>query len=166
MATALKNLSEIKGVVPSGKGKSFGIVVSEWNDEITNPLLEGAYDTLIKHGVSAESILVKTVPGSFELVLGAQLMLENTEVDAVICLGCVVQGETPHFDYICQGVTKGITDLNMSYNTPVVFGLLTTNNIQQARDRSGGRYGNKGIEAAVTALKMATLQADLESLSE
>ncbi len=166
MASALKNLSEIKGQVPSAKGMSFGIVVAEWNDEITGSLLNGAFSTLVKHGASAESILVRTVPGSFELVFGAQLMLENTDVDAVICLGCVIQGETPHFDYICKSVSQGIVDLNQSYNTPVIFGVLTTLNQQQATDRSGGRYGNKGDEAAITAIKMAALQQDLESLTE
>jgi len=166
MASALKNLSELKGQIPSAKGMSFGIVVSEWNEEITGSLLNATIATLVKHGASAESILVRSVPGSFELVFGAQLMLENTDVDAVICLGCVIKGETPHFDYICKSVSQGIVDLNQSYNTPVIFGVLTTLTQQQAVDRSGGRYGNKGDEAAVTAIKMAALQQDLESLTE
>jgi len=166
MSSALKNLSEAKGQVPSAKGMSFGIVVSEWNDEVTGSLLDATSSTLVKYGANAESILVRSVPGSFELVFGAQLMLENTDVDAVICLGCVIQGETPHFDYICKAVSQGIVDLNQSYNTPVIFGVLTTLNQQQAADRSGGRYGNKGVEAAIAAIKMAALQQDLESLTE
>jgi 6,7-dimethyl-8-ribityllumazine synthase len=166
MASELKNLSEARGKVPSAKGMSFGIVVSEWNDTITESLLNATVATLVKHGANEQSILVRSVPGSFELVLGAQLMLENTDVDAVICLGCVIQGETPHFDYICKSVSQGIVDLNQSYNTPVIFGVLTTLNQQQAADRSGGRYGNKGDEAAITAIKMAALQQDLESLTE
>jgi len=105
---------------------------------------------------------VVTVPGTFELTLGAQLMAEK-EVDAVICLGCVIQGETPHFDYICQGVTQGITQLNMNYNIPIVFGVLTTNTLEQAQDRSGGKHGNKGDEAAITAIKMVQLKRDLEA---
>jgi len=165
MATRLKNLSEINGTVPSAKGMSFGIVVSEWNHEITEALLEGAFNTLLQHGANPENILVRSVPGTFELTLGAQLVLENTEVNAVICLGCVIQGETRHFDFICQGVTKGITDLNMTYNSPVIFGVLTTDNLEQAKDRAGGKHGNKGDEAAVTAIKMAALKNDLEELN-
>lgn len=165
MATALKNLSEIKGTVPPANEMSFGIVVSEWNDEVTGSLLNGAYNTLVKHGVKPESIIVRTVPGSFELVLGAQLMIENTDVDAVICLGCVIQGETPHFEYICRSVSQGIIDLNQTYNTPVIFGVLTTLTLQQAQERAGGRYGNKGDEAAITAIKMVALQEDIESLT-
>jgi len=144
----------------------FGIVVSDWNQEVTHSLLRGALETLISHGAKEENILVKHVPGSFELTLGAQFMAEYADLDGVICLGCVIQGETRHFDFICQGVTHGITELNMNYNIPFVFGLLTTNNQEQAIDRSGGKHGNKGVEAAITAIKMAALQKEMEELED
>ena len=140
----------------------FGIVVSDWNYEITGALLDGAVNTLIKHGVSPDEIVVKHVPGSFEQTLGAQFIAEYDDPDAVICLGCVIQGETPHFTFICQGVTQGITQLNLEYNIPFIFGVLTTDNQQQAADRAGGKLGNKGDEAALTALKMAALQREME----
>ena len=162
MSTKNKNLSDYNPEdVPYGEGMKIGIVVSEWNREITEALAKGAYETLMRHGVSEEDILIKHVPGSFELTLGAQWMAEYSDVDGVICIGCVVQGETPHFTYICQGVTQGITSLNIKYNIPFVFGVLTTNTQQQARDRAGGKYGNKGTEAAVTALKMIYLKRNL-----
>lgn len=148
--------------IPAAGKMRFGIVVSDWNSEITWSLLEGATETLKKHGVKKENIITKHVPGSFELTLGAQLVAELDDLDGVICLGCVIQGETPHFNYICQGVTYGITKLNLEYNIPFVFGVLTTNTQQQAIDRAGGKHGNKGIEAAITAIKMAALQRDLE----
>jgi 6,7-dimethyl-8-ribityllumazine synthase len=148
--------------VPSGAEMRIGIVVSEWNCEITSALLKGAVDTLIKHDVSEDNILIKHVPGSFELTLGAQFIAEYDDVDAVICLGCVIQGETPHFTYICQGVTQGITQLNLEYNIPFIFGVLTTSDRQQAIDRAGGKHGNKGYEAAITAIKMASLQRQME----
>lgn len=129
-------------------------------------MLRGALETLISHGAKEENILVKHVPGSFELTLGAQFMAEYADLDGVICLGCVIQGETRHFDFICQGVTHGITELNMNYNIPFVFGLLTTNNQEQAIDRSGGKHGNKGVEAAITAIKMAALQKEMEELED
>lgn len=151
--------------VPDARKMKFGIVVSDWNRDVTWPMLEGATDTLKKHGASAKNIIVKHVPGSFELTIGAQLIAENEEVDAIICLGCVIQGETPHFTYICQGVTQGITQLNLEYNIPFIFGVLTTLDKQQAIERSGGKHGNKGDEAAVTAIKMAALQNDLENSS-
>ena len=160
---ATKNLSEyVLSSVPDGNEMKFGIVVSEWNYDVTGALMRGAVDTLKKHGVKDEDILVKHVPGSFELTLGGQFFAEYTDVDAIILLGCVIQGETRHFDFICQGVTKGATDLNIKYNLPVIFGLLTTENQQQALDRAGGRLGNKGDEAAVTALKMVALQSNFE----
>jgi 6,7-dimethyl-8-ribityllumazine synthase len=163
MATKYKNLSSYnENSVPSAAGMKIGIVVAEWNDKITFSLRDGAVKILSKHGVKADDILVVTVPGTFELTLGAQLMAEK-EVDAVICLGCVIQGETPHFNYICQGVTQGITQLNMNYNIPIVFGVLTTNTLEQAQDRAGGKHGNKGDEAAITAIKMVQLKRDLES---
>ena len=156
MATALHNLSDYNAdQVPDASNMCFGIVVSEWNPEITNALLEGAVSTLEKHGALPENIHVKTVPGSFELVYGARQMTRNYGYDAVIILGCVIRGETPHFDYICQGVTYGIARLNATNEVPVVFGLLTTNDLQQAKDRAGGRLGNKGDECAVVAIKMA-----------
>ena len=139
----------------------FGIVVSEWNEKITKGLLNGAYTTLLKHGATEGNITVKFIPGAFELPLGAQTMLEKTNVDAVICLGSVIQGETKHFDFVCEGVTQGIKDLNILYNTHVIFCVLTDNNKQQSIDRSGGKHGNKGTEAAIAAIKMAQLKANL-----
>ena len=159
MATNLKNLSDYNpDDIPSGEGMKIGIILSEWNEEITHALLDGTLRSLIKHGVNEEDIWVEHVPGSFELPLGAQLMMESKDPDAVICLGCVIQGETRHFDFICQGVTRGITDLNLKYGRAFIFGVLTTDNLQQARDRAGGKHGNKGDEAALTALKMVALQ--------
>jgi len=159
---ATKNLSEYDlNSVPSAAGMSFGIVVAEWNYEITGALARGAVNTLKLHGAKEENIIVKHVPGSFELTLGAQYLAEYVNVDAIIVLGCVIQGETRHFDFICSGVTQGITSLNMKYNKPFIFGLLTTDNQQQAIDRAGGKLGNKGDEAAVTAIKMIALKNDL-----
>jgi 6,7-dimethyl-8-ribityllumazine synthase len=148
--------------VPDAGKMRIGIVVSDWNREVTWSLLDGAVSTLKRHGTEERNIVVKHVPGSFELTLGAQFLAEYDDLDAVICLGCVIQGETPHFSYICQGVTQGITQLNMEYNIPFIFGVLTTINQQQAIDRAGGKHGNKGDEAAVTAIKMAALQQDME----
>ncbi|MDA3878871.1 MAG: 6,7-dimethyl-8-ribityllumazine synthase [Prolixibacteraceae bacterium] len=160
---ATKNLSEydIKSI-PSAKGMKFGIVVAEWNYKITGALAKGAIDTLQKHGANNDDIVVKHVPGTFELTLGGQLFAEYTDVDAILLLGCVIQGETRHFDFICQGITQGTTQLNMNYNIPVIFGVLTTDNEQQAIDRSGGKLGNKGDEAAITAIKMVNLQHEME----
>ena len=141
-------------VIQDAVGKKVGIVVSEWNDKITEALLSGAKATLLKHGVKEDDIIVCYVPGSFELTFGAKKLAETFELDAVIVLGCVVRGGTPHFEYVCQGVTEGITFLNTKYDIPFIFGLLTTDNEQQALDRAGGIYGNKGDEAAVTAIKM------------
>jgi len=150
------------GSVPEASDMRFGIVVADWNREITWSLLDGALNTLKKHGATEDNIIVKHVPGSFELTLGAQFLAEYDDVDAIICLGCVIQGETPHFTYICQSVTQGITTLNMEYNLPIIFGVLTTLTDRQAFDRAGGKLGNKGDEAAVTAIKMAALQRELE----
>ncbi len=141
--------------IPDVSEKKFGIVVSEWNEKITGKLLEGAKNTLIKHGVKEENIIVQYVPGSFELTFGAKYMAEYWTLDAIITLGCVIRGGTPHFEYVCQGVTQGITQLNVKYNIPFIFGLLTTDNEQQALDRAGGIHGNKGDEAAITAIKMS-----------
>ena len=143
-----------KKAVPSAADMKFGIVVSEWNSNITNALLEGAVETLKKYGAQDENIQVKYVPGSFELTFAANLLIEADIVDAVIVLGCVVRGDTPHFDYVCMGVTQGIAQLNANYDIPVIYGLITTNNMQQAEERAGGRLGNKGSECAVTAIKM------------
>ena len=155
MATAYHNLSDYDfKSVPDASNMKFGIVVSEWNHNITGALLKGAVETLKKHGAKDENILVKTVPGSFELTFGANQLLEYTEVDAVIVLGCVVRGDTPHFDYVCMGVTQGVTELNANSDKPVIFGLITTNTMEQAEERAGGRLGNKGDECASTAIKM------------
>ncbi|HAZ01269.1 MAG TPA: 6,7-dimethyl-8-ribityllumazine synthase [Marinilabiliales bacterium] len=162
MATLLKNLSDYNmNSVADAKDMKFGIVVAEWNAEITEPLLNGAYQTLLKHGTNEDNIVKKYVPGTFELTLGAQFLAEYTDVDAIIVLGCVIQGETRHFDYICQGVTQGVITLNMKYNKPVIFGVLTTNTLQQAKDRAGGKHGNKGDEAAFSAIQMVALKNSL-----
>ena len=155
MATVNHNLSDYDiNSIPKAEGMKFGIVVSQWNDNITGALLNGAVQTLKINGVSADDINVMTVPGSFELTYAAQQMAK-TGVDAVIAIGCVIRGDTPHFDYICEGTTNGLAYLNASQDVPIIYGLITTNNMQQALDRCGGRLGNKGDEAAVTAIKMA-----------
>jgi len=155
MASALHNLSDYDiHSVPDATGMKVGIVVSEWNEKITGALLEGTCQTLIKHGVKEEDIIVKTVPGSFELVYGSARFVKSGEVDAVIAIGCVIRGDTPHFDYICQGVTQGLADLNKEGKMPVIYGLLTCNTLEQAQERCGGMLGNKGDECAVTAIKM------------
>lgn len=156
MATALHNLSDYEfDKIPDASNMCFGIVVAEWNPEITGALLNGAVSTLEKHGALPENIHVKTVPGSFELIYGAHQMTLNDGYDAIIILGSVIRGETPHFDYICQGVTQGIAHLNATSAIPVIYGLLTTDDLQQAKDRSGGQLGNKGDECAIDAIKMA-----------
>jgi len=158
MATANKNLSEYdKTTVPNANNFRFGIVVSEWNETITEGLYQGAYNTLIENGVSSEDIIRWNVPGSFELIYGCKKMQEQF-VDAVIAIGSVIQGETKHFDFVCEGVTQGIKDLNVQNEVPVIFCVLTDNNIQQAQERSGGKHGNKGTEAAIAAIKMASLR--------
>lgn len=162
MASNLKNLSVFDRPVPSAAEMSFGIVVSEWNTEITGALLQGAVDTLKEAGCPEDKISVKWVPGTFELPLGAQYFAEYTNVDAVIVLGCVIQGETRHFDFVCQGVTQGIQQMQLSWNMPIAFGVLTTEDKQQALDRAGGKHGNKGDEAAATAIKMVDLQREME----
>ena len=165
MATHLKNLSEFNAdELPSAKAMRIGIIVSEWNREITNSLLQGAVDTLMKQGAEKSNIIIVHVPGSFELTSGAKMLADIENVDGIICIGCVIRGVTPHFDYICQGVTQGITSLNLSYNMPFVFGVLTTDNIQQAKDRAGGIHGNKGDEAAVTVIKMISLNKKLKQI--
>ena len=155
MATSLKSLSQYsdKNILDISS-KKFGIVVSEWNEQVTESLFAGAVETLLTHGAKKENIFRKNVPGSFELTLGAQWLAELEEIDAVICLGCVIQGETRHFDFICDAVAHGITNVALKFNKPVIFGVLTPNTLQQALDRSGGKHGNKGDEAAITAVKM------------
>jgi 6,7-dimethyl-8-ribityllumazine synthase len=148
--------------VPDAGKLRFGIVVADWNQVVTKSLLEAAVSTLKKHGATNNNIVIRHVPGSFELTIGAQFLAEYDDLDAVICLGCIIQGETPHFSYICQGVTQGITQLNLEYNIPFIFGVLTTLNLEQALERAGGSHGNKGDEAAVTAIKMAVLQREME----
>ena len=156
MATILHNLSDYDfDKVPDASNMCFGIVVAEWNEEITGALLDGAVKTLEKNGALPENIHVKSVPGSFELIYGAKQMVLNGGYDAVIILGCVIKGDTPHFDYICQGGTYGIARINATCEIPVIYGLLTCNDLQQAKDRSGGKLGNKGDECAVDAIKMA-----------
>jgi 6,7-dimethyl-8-ribityllumazine synthase len=158
MASALKNLSDFTtDHLPDVSNKTFAIVVSEWNTEVTHALYTGAYDTLLKLGVKEENITSVKVPGSFELSLGAQKMAQKSNIDAVICLGCVIQGETRHFDFICQAVADGITNVSLKFDKPVIFGVLTPNTQEQAMDRAGGKHGNKGDEAAITAIKMLGL---------
>ena len=155
MATAEQHLSTYSSdTVPDASRMRIGIVVSEWNNAVTSKMLEGACNTLQKHGVVPENMPVFRVPGSFELTFGAQQVAKYGDVDAVIVLGCVIQGETPHFNYVCQGVTEGVTRLNATQDIPVIFGVLTTKNKQQADDRAGGKFGNKGDETAITAIKM------------
>ncbi|WMN07772.1 6,7-dimethyl-8-ribityllumazine synthase [Marivirga arenosa] len=162
MASNLKNLSTHSGKNMKGlQDKKFAIVVSEWNEEVTESLYNGAYESLIENGIPKENIQKHYVPGSFELSLGAQWMAEKEDIDAVICLGCVIQGETRHFDFICDAVAHGITNVSLKYNKPVIFGVLTPNTQQQALDRAGGKHGNKGDEAAFTALKMLGLAKGL-----
>lgn len=159
MATQLKNLSDFSHTnIPDGSPFKFAIAVAEWNAEITGSLYNGALEMLLKHGVLADNILSIAVPGSFELTSAADILLQkHEELDAVICLGCVIQGDTKHFDFICNAVANGITQVSIKHGKPVIFGVLTTNDLQQAIDRAGGKHGNKGDEAAITALKMAEL---------
>jgi 6,7-dimethyl-8-ribityllumazine synthase len=157
MATKNTNLSYFsKEEAPNAKGLRFGIVVSEWNENITNSLYNGAYDTLLECGANATDIIRYNVPGSYELVFGAKIAAKS-KVDALICLGSIIQGETKHFDFICNTVALGIKDLNLALDIPVIFGVLTDDTMQQAKNRSGGKHGNKGVEAAITAIKMAVL---------
>ena len=159
MATANKNLSDYdKTTIPDAKDFRFGIVVSEWNDKITEGLFSGAEKALLDCDALPNNIVRWNVPGSFELIYGAKRMIETQKVDVVIVIGCVIQGETKHFDFVCEGVTQGIKDLNIQTDVPVIFCVLTDNTEQQSIDRSGGIHGNKGTEAAIAALKMAYLR--------
>ena len=158
MATENKNLSQYnKETLPNVTAKRFGIITSEWNETVTEGMRKGAEETLLDCGVLSENIIKWNVPGSFELVNGAKKMLSKEQIDAIIVIGCVIQGETKHFDFVCQGVTQGVAYLNATQNIPVIFCVLTDNNLQQSLDRSGGKHGNKGIEAAVAAIKMVNL---------
>ncbi len=159
MATANKNLSNYdKNTLPSAKDFRFGIVVSEWNDKITDGLFDGAEAALLDCGAKSENIIRWDVPGSFELIYGAKKMIETQNLDCVITIGCVIKGETMHFEFVCEGVTQGVKDLNIKSDVPVIFCLLTDNTEQQSIDRSGGIHGNKGTEAAIAAIKMAALR--------
>ncbi|TRO66877.1 6,7-dimethyl-8-ribityllumazine synthase [Christiangramia sabulilitoris] len=162
MATEGNNLSQYdKDTIPNAKDFRFGIVVSEWNDEITEGLFQGAFDAFLENNVKKENIVRWNVPGSFELIYGCKKMQESFEMlDAIIAVGSVIQGETKHFDFVCDGVTQGIKDLNIQNDIPVIFCVLTDNNIEQSRARSGGKHGNKGTEAAIAAIKMAQLRKD------
>lgn len=163
MATKNKNLSQYKvSEVPSGRGKKIGIVVSEWNSEITHGLRDGAVKALEDCGVYSRDIVVENVPGAFELPLGAQMLLDSDDLDAVITIGCVIKGETAHFDFVCHGVTQGVQDLNLKSGVPVMFCVLTDDTMKQSKARSGGKLGNKGVEAAIGALKMIDLKERLK----
>lgn len=159
MATVNKNLSVYdKNALPSAKDFRFGIVVSEWNENITEGLYKGAEEAFLDNEVPAANIIRWNVPGSFELIYGCKKMLQTQKVDAVIAIGCVIQGQTKHFDFVCEGVTQGIKDLNVQTDIPVIFCVLTDNTMQQSIDRSGGIHGNKGTEAAIAAIKMAYIR--------
>jgi 6,7-dimethyl-8-ribityllumazine synthase len=159
MATENKNLSVYdKNTVPNAKNFRFGVVVSEWNEEITEGLYKGAYEAFLENEVPESNLIRWNVPGSFELIYGAKKMLQTQNVDAVIAIGCVIQGQTKHFDFVCEGVAQGIKDLNVQTDVPVIFCVLTDNTMQQSIDRSGGIHGNKGTEAAIAAIKMAYIR--------
>ena len=163
MATKNKNLSAYNiDEVPNGADFKIGIVVSEWNHNITGNLLQGAVDALVKNGVNKNNIEIVYCPGTYELPLTAQLLLENTNVDGIIAIGSVIQGETRHFDFVCEATAQGVKDVGLKYNKPVIFCVLTDNTMQQAIDRSGGRHGNKGIECAIACLKMVDIKHSLE----
>ena len=164
MASALSNLSDYDATnVPDAAKLRFGIVVADWNKDITYKLYEGCYDTLVKHGAVAEQIHTMQVPGTFELPAGARIMAGREKLDAVICLGCVIKGETKHDEYINNAVSQGLINLSIATGKPYVFGVLTPNTHAQAQDRAGGKHGNKGVEAAVTAIRMAELYAASKS---
>lgn len=163
MATSEQNLSSHQATNhDSVKDVRVGIVVSEWNNEITNNLLKGANQFLLDCGLNEDAIVIKKVPGSFELPLGAQWLIESHQLDGVICLGSVIRGETDHFTFVCQTTASGINEVSLKYSLPVIFGVLTDNTKQQAIDRSGGKHGNKGVEAAATLIEMLKLKAKLD----
>ncbi len=163
MASYLKNLSDFSHTtVPSATPFKFGIIVAAWNAEVTGKLYEGAYNSLLKHGTAEENIISLEVAGSYELIAAADILLTQKSLDAVICLGCVIQGETRHFDFICDAVGNGLANVGLKHTKPVIFGVLTTDTQEQALDRAGGKHGNKGDEAAITAIKMADLAYSLK----
>ena len=162
MAIKRKNLSSFSGELPSAKPFKIGIVVAEWNPEITESLFNAASSTLLKAGILPKNLIRVNVPGSFELTSGAHLLAKSSSFNAIICLGCVIQGETRHFDFICEAVANGLTNLGIKHDIPFIFGVLTTNTMEQASERAGGNHGNKGDEAAITAIKMSALAADLK----
>ena len=158
MATENKNLSVYdKNKIPNAKELRFGIVVSEWNGEITEALYQGAEEALLDCGALPESIIRQNVPGSFELTFGCKKMIQTEKVDAIVAIGSVIRGETSHFDFVCSATAQGIKDLNVTYDVPVIFCVLTDDTIEQSRARSGGKHGNKGTEAAIAAIQMAVL---------
>lgn len=162
MASALKNLSSYdESSIPDISNMKFGIVVADWHAEITHALYQGCFDTLVKHGAPEGNIITLQVPGAFELPTGAKILASSQKLDAVICIGCVIQGETRHNDYINNAVAMGLMTLSVASGMPCIYGVLTPNDEQQAKDRSGGKYGNKGTEAAVTAIRMASLKGEL-----
>lgn len=161
MSSSHQSLSHLPENLPDAGPFRFGIVVADWNREITGALLEGAREALNKAGADDPNVTVIRVPGSFELTTGAALLARHNQFDAIICLGCVIQGETRHFDFICQAVAGGLTSLSIQTGIPVIFGVLTTNDMQQARERAGGKFGNKGFEAGVTAVQMAFLSKSM-----
>lgn len=167
MASSLKNLSEYSNDhLPDGSEFKIGIVVSEWNEKITSNLYEACFETLTKYAVKEENIMKILVPGAFELTVGAKMLIKKQSFDAIICIGCVIKGETSHNEYINQSVAQGLTTLGLASGVPCIFGLLTPNDQQQAEDRAGGKHGNKGVEAAVTALRMAATKRELQTESK
>jgi 6,7-dimethyl-8-ribityllumazine synthase len=166
MSNTGKSSGENNDKFLSARERKIAIIVSDWHKEITGLLLDGAVKTLIKYGANNDDIIIRHVPGSFELISAAHMVVYNLAVDAVICIGCIVKGETDHYNYICQGVTQGLAQLNVDADVPVIYCILTTNTVQQAMERAGGKYGNKGEDAAITALKMADLSDELFILGE
>lgn len=167
MSSAHQNLSSYdESTIPNLADYHFGIVVADWNEEITHALYEGCYDTYIKHGAKPENIHTVQVPGTFELPTAARMLNQAKKVDAVVCIGCVIKGETAHNEYINQSVAMGLQQIGIATGKPFIFGVLTPNDMQQAKDRAGGKYGNKGVEAAVTAIRMAELKKELGETSK
>ena len=161
--TKKTNLSDYDPTaIPDGSQYRIAVIAAEWNPKITDALLKGAVNTLKEHGVKKKNIQVLRVPGTFELTTAADILLSRTQVDAVICIGCVIQGETRHFEFICQAVSQGLTNVALKHGRPVIFSVLTCDTLQQALDRAGGQHGNKGVEGAVTALKMVALDRSIE----
>lgn len=165
MATSGKNLSATQNVeLDDVDSIRVGLVVSEWNPEITENLKQGAFDTLVSQGLDPENIITIYTPGTFELALGTQMLYnKRPDIQGVITIGSVIQGETRHFDFVCQGATDGIMDVGLKFNKPTIFCVLTDDNLQQSIDRSGGKHGNKGVESAIALLKMIQLRKSLSN---